>query len=179
MDKKTRWDISASTFGFAFILLITVIAVFRLIAWQELTSPIGLLMEGVNSIHVPLDQLNQGQLTIFLIAFATKTIAAITICVTLMLATRGFLASDFFIAKNVRYFKIASWAALAYIGGQFFEGMGNNWVSATQGVDNNTLPNGIDDPGFIPMYILMMVLSMMAVALTRAVKLQEDQEGLI
>lgn len=57
--------------------------------------------------------------------------------------------------------------------------MGNNWVSATEGIDHNALPNGIDDPGFIPMYILLMVLSMMAIALGRAVKMQEDQEGLI
>lgn len=179
MTKKTRWDLSANTFGFAFILFLTAISLFRLIAWQEISSPIGLLMHDVNSIHVPLDKLTEGQPTIFLIAYAVKTISSVTMCVALLKATHSFIKGDFFTSTNVRLLKVSSGAGIAYIVGQFIEGMGNNWVSATEGIDNNTLPNGIDDPGFIPMYILMMVLSMMSIALSRAVKMQEDQEGLI
>lgn len=179
MTTKTRWDISASTFGFTFILFITGISLFRLVAWQELSTPIGLLMHDVNSIHVPLNKLMEGQPAIFLIAYAIKTAASVTMCIALLKATRSFIKGNFFTPTNVRLLKISSWAALAHLLGQFFEGMGNNWVSATEGIDQNILPNGIDDPGLIPMYILLMVLSMMSIALGRAVKMQEDQEGLI
>ncbi|MEJ5927814.1 hypothetical protein WG915_04175 [Corynebacterium sp. H128] len=179
MSKNYRRDIYAGYFGFSFILLLTAITVGRLLINQEFTSPIGLLMREVNSIHVPMNSLNSGQISIMLVSFIVKAICATTICVTLLLAIRNFLHNDFFTTTNVKMFKIASWSALFYIGGQFFEGMANNWISTTEGISNNALPNGADDPGFIPMYILMMVLSMMTIALSRAVKLQEDQEGLI
>lgn len=179
MTKNIRRDIYANYFGFGFILFLIAVSTLRLVAWQEVTSPIGLLMHEVNSLHIPLEKLNAGQTSIMLVAFAVKTVSAITICISLLIASRDFLKGDFFTTANARHFKIASWSALFYIVGQFFEGMANNWISATEGIDNNTLPNGVDDPGFIPMYILMMVLSMTAIALNRAVKLQEDQEGLI
>ncbi|AKK04179.1 DUF2975 domain-containing protein [Corynebacterium epidermidicanis] len=179
MTKNLRRDIYSGYFGFGFILLMLAISVFRLIAKHTFTSPIGLLMHEVNSMHIPISALNTGQTNIVLTAFIIKTIATVFICISLLLACRYFLRGDFFIPANVRYFKIASWSAFAYICGQFIEGMANNWVSATEGIEHNALPNGVDDPTFIPLYILFMVLSMTSIAITRAVKLQEDQEGLI
>lgn len=179
MPKNYRRDIYSGYFGFGFILLMTAISIFRLVAQHRFTSPIGLLMHEVHSIHIPMATLNTGQTNIMLAAFIIKTLSILAMCVTLLLACRYFLRGDFFIHANVRYFKIASWSAFTYIFGQFIEGMANNWISATEGIEHNALPNGVDDPAFIPMYILFMVLSMTAMALKRAVKLQEDQEGLI
>ncbi|QMV84410.1 DUF2975 domain-containing protein [Corynebacterium hindlerae] len=179
MDKKALRGISAANFGYTFILFLIGVSIFRLVFFQELSSPIGLLVSDVKSIHIPLEALKEGQPAIFLSSFVIKTIASIALCVTLLLAGRNFLKGDFFNRTNVKMFKVASWAALAYFFGQFFEMTGNNWVSATEGVQRNALPNGVDDPAFIPMYILMMVLTVTAIALNRAVKMQEDQEGLI
>lgn len=179
MDKKALRGISSANFGYVLILFLISLSIARLALLHEISSPVGLLISDVKSIHVPLEALQEGQPAIFLGAFVIKTIASIALCVTLLLAGRNFLKGDFFNRTNVKMFKIASWAALAYIVGQFFEGIGNNWVSATEDVRHNALPNGIDDPVFIPMYILMMVLTVTAIALDRAVKMQEDQEGLI
>lgn len=72
-------------------------------------------MHDVNSIDVPLDKLVEGQPTIFLISYAIKTAASVTMCVAQLKATRSFIKGDFFTTANVRLLKISSWAALVHL----------------------------------------------------------------
>ncbi|MFC3850456.1 hypothetical protein ACFORJ_09820 [Corynebacterium hansenii] len=114
--------------------------------------------------------------------WAAHWIGAAALLVVVLCAaglTRNFLRGDFFTLGSYRWVSALCWALIFYLLVPGFVGMlGGNMVLRDLGRDWLSIP-AIDTSDFIVMYVLVMTLSLVAVAIRRASVLERDTEGLV
>lgn len=173
-EKSGRWDIGASIFAYALSGLVLVHYVASIFIRGEFDSSLGDALGG----GVPIDDLTTGQTVMYGVAVGVKTLALAALIVVLTLAARNMLRGEFFTTTNARYFSAASFLLLAGSVGWFIEGMADNWYSSS--IDFDEWDGfAANPPEFVVFYVFLLTLSLVAIALRRGARMQEDVDGLV
>lgn len=172
-EKAGRRDlfsvIGVLVFAAAFLLYYVVSIAVR----QEFDTPLGHAVGGVS-----IAELNTAQVVLYSIGIGLKVLCLFGMIGVLTAAARNMLRGQFFTVANVRFFTAACFLLLAASFGWFVEGMGDNWYAAQIGMENWPGP-GPSVPSFVLWYVLLLTLSLVAVAVRRGVRMQEDVDGLV
>lgn len=175
--KETR-DIWASIVAFGVAGVLVVIHLANSVFGRAFIHPVAIgLTDIADGEKIPWSALNGGQIAYFGIGMAIQTIALLVMGLMLAQAATDFLRNRAFTLTFARRLNISGWMVLAYLIGGFIEDIGANWVAATYGVENWQM--GFYGQDFTIMYVMLMALSLFGVALKRAARMQDDQEGLI
>lgn len=173
-ERKGRRDIFASIFAYAVSGLILVHYVASVFIRGEFDTKLGDALGG----GVPIAQLTDGQVVMYGIAVAVKALALAALIVVLTLAAVNMLRGNFFTAANARSFSAASMLLLAGSVGWFIEGMADNWYASS--IDYQEWSGFAVGPlGFVVFYVFLLTLSLVAIALRRGARMQEDVDGLV
>lgn len=175
--KETR-DIWASIFAFGVAGIFVVMHLADSLFGRAFIHPVAIGLTGIaDGDTIPWSALNGGQIAYFGIGMAVQTIALLVMGLVLSQAATDYLKNRAFTLTLARKVNIAAWMVMAYLVGGFIEDIGANWVATTYGVENWAM--GFYGQDFTVMYIMLMTLSLFGVALKRAARMQDDQEGLI
>lgn len=174
VERSRRRDIGASIFAYAisgFVLAYYVVSIF---IKGEFDTPLGEALGG----GVPITELTAKQMVMCGIAIGIRVLGLAGLVVVLTLAARNMIRGNFFTLANARYFSAACLLLLAAGVGWYVEAMADNWYSSAIGYDEWS--GSVAAPlEFVVFYVFLLTLSLMAVAVRRGVRMQEDVDGLV
>lgn len=173
-EKSRRRDIGASIFAYAISGVVLVNYVASIFIKGEFDTSLGDALGG----GIPIAELTTGQVVMYGLAVGVKALALAALIVVLTLAARSMLRGEFFTLANSRYFWAATLILLAGSVGWFIEGMADNWYSSSIDFDRWS-GFAAKPPEFVVFYVFLLTLSLMAVAVRRGVRMQEDVDGLV
>lgn len=173
-EERVRRDIGASIFAYALSGLVLVHYVASIFIQGEFDTSLGDALGG----GIPIAELTTGQIVMYGIAVGVKTLTLAALIVVLTLAARNMLRGEFFTPANSRYFSSACFILLAGGLGWFIEGMADNWYSSSIDFDQWS-GFAAKPPEFVVFYVFLLTLSLVAVAVRRGVRMQEDVDGLV
>lgn len=178
--QKERSELVATSVAFGVSIALLLITAFRVLVVKKGFdhSVAGVLGgDAANTGTVGFDVLSGGQLWLFGAGEALKVVSLIALSSFLLRATVIFIRTRTFTPLMLKLYKVGSISLLLYFVGAFLSNMGANSVASSYGVTNPfpVIPNY----EFVIAYVFLMTLSFIAVTAQRAVKLEEEQEGLV
>lgn len=173
-EKKIRQDIGASIFAYAISGFVLVYYVASIFVRGEFDTSLGNALGG----GVPISELTMGQTVMYGVAFGVKALGLAGLIVVLTLAARNMLRGNVFTSANATYFSSAGYLLLAAGVGWFIEGMAENWYASSIDYDEWS-GFAATPPEFVVFYVSLLTLSLVAIALRRGVRMQEDVDGLV
>lgn len=181
---KERRDIYATVFALGLGLLLLVnYAIRPLMGAQDGVPGKVARIAGNASVDngraVARELISDGAANLLWSAHWTSVALLLLVLVSAAVLCRNFLRGDFFTLSSYRWVTAMSWLLLAYLFVPGFLGMlGGNMVLRDVGLRWLSVP-AVDINDFIVMYVLVMTLSLVAVAIRRAATLERDTEGLV